>query len=294
MGHPLQPGTYFVGVYNNTTNPTTYTFDSRGIGAGMTYPVMDLNFAGGTANVLDLPGREATYFKVTIPPNTPSWEVTLDSVSGDIELLCRAGTVPDFDAVREGSVYDISREVEMKKAGPERYVLLPNTGADFLTAGDYYLAVVSEGVNPIDPTIGTGTSAGTLTSVGVLTIKNLGEPTVEGITESATLAGGQIKAYQFTVAPGTDSVELRLEGSVGFPAMTVISGARLPVPTSLGQLEPFPASEYGHDGGTGGVQSASIYTVPNPTPGPWSVLLKTRPDAQSAFPNAVGNLVIKK
>jgi hypothetical protein len=268
MGKPLEAGTYFIGVYNNTVGETSYTIDSRGIGNGRIYPVTDLAFAGGSIPVDNLPRREAQYFKVNIPANTPSWEVTLASTVGEIELLARVGAIPDFHAVREGSVYtgSFGTEVEMKKAGPERYVLLPNTGLDVLAAGDYYLAVVSEGANPSGSIIGTGASSGVLMSTGILPVSNLGTATVGGLTEPVSLAGGQMKAYQFSVAAGTQSLEMRLDNAIGYPALSSISGTRLPLPPGYSPLGSSPHSEYGSDGGTGGTQAASIFTVPNPAP----------------------------
>jgi len=60
-------------------------------------------------------------------------------------------------------------EVLIQKAGPERYVLLPYNDQDSLQPGDYYIAVVGEGVNPSDNSrTGTGTSSGVLASNGPL------------------------------------------------------------------------------------------------------------------------------
>jgi hypothetical protein len=262
----------------------------------MTFPVVDLAFAGGSATVSDLPRREAQYFKVSIPANTPSWEVTLTSTTGEVSLLCRAGSVPDFAGKREGSIYNPSSGVELKmqKAGPERYVMLPNTSQDLLPAGDYYLAVVSEGVNPGATIIGTGNAGGVITSVGTLAVKNLGSATVAGTTEPVVLAGGQIKAYQLVVDPGTESLEVRLEGTVGYPAISVIPGTRLPIPPGAPPLGTPPHYEYGFDGGTNGTATANIYNVSNPATGIWTVLARARHDPTFAFPDAAANLVVRR
>jgi hypothetical protein len=242
MGRPLEAGTYYVGVYNtSTTTTTSYTIDSRGIGAagsGRTYEVEapDLAFNGGTATITTLTPREVKYFKVTIPANTPSWEVTLEPTVGEMLLAVRRGAIPDFNAREDGTVnYESGGQpygdvqVEMQKAGPERYVMLPASNLDFLPVGDYYLAVVSEGVNPGTPssTIGTGTSSGTLTSVGPLAVTPI---TANGVAVPVSLLGGQIKAYQFTVDPGTPSLEVQLQGSSGVPYMALVAGSRLPSP----------------------------------------------------------------
>jgi hypothetical protein len=297
-GRPLEPGTYYVGVYNNTTQQTTYTVDSRGIGAGRIYSVADLAYQGGSVAISELLPREARYFKVSIPANTPSWEVTLSADLGEVGLLVRRDTIPDFAAILNGSVYNSSSgfEVKMKKAGPERYVLLPNTNQDILPAGDYYIAVGGEGVNPTATTVGSDSSSGVLTSLGLLTISNLGSATLAGITEPIALKGGQIKAYQFTVPTGTESLEVRLQSESGFPLMSMVQGTRLPIPPGYSPLGSPPNSDYGFDGGTAGTQDANIQTVANPTPGIWTILVRARHDglAPSMHPDATGSLVIKQ
>ncbi|MCX6872868.1 MAG: hypothetical protein NTW21_03525, partial [Verrucomicrobia bacterium] len=160
MGRPLEPGTYYVGIFNDHASAaTTYAIESRGIGTGMTLPVTDLSYAAGSsATITNLAPRDAAYFKVTIPANTPSWELTLAPSAGEMMLAMRRETIPDFTTGDSGSFYDANvqytagtngdRQVEMQKTGPERYVLLPLNDLDYLTAGDYYLAVISEGVSP--------------------------------------------------------------------------------------------------------------------------------------------------
>jgi len=270
-GRPLEPrnsseppGTYYVGVYNSDTTQTTgYTIDSRGIGAGMFYPIAaTLTYSGGSATITNLAPREAKYFKVTIPANTPSWELTLAPTVGEMLLVVRRDTVPDFTAGIGGDAGSTSdQEVKMQKDRPERYVMLPQHGQDLIPAGDYYVAVVSEGMNPPDSsTIGMGNSSGTLTSVGLLPVTNLGAASVAGLTQPASLFGGQIKAYQFTVPAGTASLEVRLDNRVGNPWFSLVEGTRLPYP-------PYYSDAYGNDGGEGGTQDSTIQTLVNPTPG---------------------------
>jgi large repetitive protein len=191
MGRPLEPGTYYVGVYNTSTTATTsYTVDSRGIGAGLTYPVTSLDYDGGTATITGLAPREARYFKVTVPPNSASWELTLDATAGEVEMAVRRGGVPDFAAASGGNIYSDSPhgfEIEMQKLGPERYVLLPPLGASIIPEGDYYIAVVGEGLAPVGQTIGTGTSSALLRSEGPLEITDIGTATPEGSVQPVTL-----------------------------------------------------------------------------------------------------------
>ncbi len=300
IGRPLEAGFYFVGVYNNKLSSSSYTVESRGIGNGRTFPVTELNFAGGSGAITDVPARDAAYFKVNVPANAPSWEVSLDPNVGEMGLVVRSGAIPDFTAVRAGNIYSSNGAVKMKKAGSDRYVLLPNVNQDFIPAGDYYFAAVSEGVNPRPTESGSGNSSGTISSHGNLVAVDLGTATVAGIEQPIDLLGGQIKAYQFTVAPDTDSLEIRLEGTGGFPAMRVVAGNRFPIPPGLSPLGTSPHSEYGFDGGTAGVQAVSIHTVPSPAAGTWTILVRARHDpaipaapADAFFPNASGNLTIR-
>ncbi len=303
MGRPLEPGTYYVGVYNSDgTNPTSYTIDSRGIGAGQTYPITaTLAYNGGSATITNLTPREAKYFKVTIPASTPSWEVTLAPSAGEMLLLVRRGTVPDFAAAENGGAGVSAAsggdwEVKMQKAGPERYVMLPPSGEDYLVEGDYYLAVVSEGANPPNSsTIGTGTSSAVLTSLGPLTVTNLGAATPAGVVQPVSLAGGQIKAYQFSVPPGTASLEVRLDNRVGNPWMSLVEGTRLPAPPANYVHNWYEYTYYGYDGGTGGTAHDQILTVANPMPGTYSLCVRASFNSgDNSNPNASADLVVRQ
>ena len=115
MGRPLEPGTYYVGVYNNSaTTTTSSTIDSRGIGAGKTYPITSINYEGGTAPIANLAPREASYFKVTVPPNTANWELLLATTTGEAEMVIRRGAIPDFAASSGGDIYQSFQETRWK------------------------------------------------------------------------------------------------------------------------------------------------------------------------------------
>ena len=292
LGRPLEPGTYYVGVYNgSTTTATSYGIVSRGIGNGQTYLTTDLVYAGGSATISNLAPREAQYFKVTIPANTPSWEVTLSPIVGEMLLAVRRGTIPDFSSAINGSPGSASGslQTEMQKAGPERYVMLPQSGQDFIPAGDYFLAAVSEGVNPGNITIGTGSSSGTLTSVGPLAVTNLGTANATGTTQPVNLAGGQVKAHQVNIPVGTASLEVRLDNRVGNPRISLTPSIRLPYPNATN----LQVNEYGIDGGsiTGRVVGDEILTIANPTPGVYSIIIQATA-VGSLYPDASANLVV--
>ena len=295
MGRPLESGTYYVGVYNSsTTVASSYTIDSRGVGAagsGLTYEVAPtLAFAGGAAAITNLAPREASYFKVTIPANTPSWEVTLNPSVGEMCLVVRQGAIPDFTATRYGDANTVllssyaDMEVKMQKAGPERYVMLPQSGQSYIPAGDYYLAVVGEGVNPGNSTIGTGVSSGTLTSVGPLTVTNLGSATGAGLTQPVSLAGGQCKAFTFTVPVNTNSLEVRLDNATGAPKMRVYPGSVIPAPPD--------SWNYGSDGGGSYNDASPIFTQANPTVGTWTAVVQAASADSVTYPNATASIVV--
>ena len=139
---------------------------------------------------------------VTVPANTPSWEFKLDPSAGEMMLAARRGTIPDPDF---GGVLSSGGE-RITKAGAERFVVLPEVGEQFLVPGDYYIAAVSEGVSPPNgATIGTGNSAGTITSVGVLPVTNLGTATAVPTNAPVSLLGAQIKAFPSS-NDGTESL----------------------------------------------------------------------------------------
>ena len=206
--------------------------------------------------------------------------------------------MPDFRTDANGYLQSASgsREGELQKAGPERFVLLPVDDQTSLVAGDYYLAVISEGVSPVnDNTIGTGNSSGVLTSNGPLAITNLGTASLAGLTQPVSLAGGQVKAYQFTVPVGTVSLEVRLDNRVGNPWFSLISGTALPQPGNSSDSY----ANYGYSGGqydvpVGGVarvRDGNLITVANPPAGLYSLTVNAE-YLSPGYPDASANLVI--
>ena len=172
----------------------------------------------------------------------------------------------------------------MVKTGPERYVLLPPLGGSLIPEGDYYIAVVSEGVGPTASIIGSGPFSGVITSVGPLIVPELGTPDATGITQPVSLLAGQVKAYRFDVPPDAQSLEVRLTSRSGDSGMVVLSGDLIPTPTGF----------YGHNGGNGGLPcpvgdgDSLILTVSTPLPGKHTIVLNAGPAADAA-----GTLIIK-
>jgi hypothetical protein len=275
MGRPLEPGTYYVGVYNNhhLTESTSYTLESRGIGAGQFYTVTDLGFgAGSSAAISGLQPREPRYFKVTVPANMRSWEITLDPTLGEMMLAVRRGYVPVTIGLGNGTQGSSGNlQSDVQKMGAERHVILPDYGQDFLEAGDYYLAVVSEGQNPPDSnSTGSGPVSGTLTSRGPLAVTDLGTASAAGVGGPVALEGGQLKAFRFSVPAGTSQLELRLNDRVGQPWMTLNSGLRLPGISSSGDYGAEGLFPDARDNGTG------LISIANPAPGDYSLMVYAR------------------
>lgn len=254
MGNPLEPGNYLVGVrnslsYNYGTNEMRYTLVSRGIGPGYSIPVNPLPFTNGLAVISNLPPREAAYFSVVVPTNVPSWKLEFNTNIGDAEFLLQKTALPNVSAAGSAPYYQFYGGREMQKPGDEQYLLLPMAGVTSIVAGTYYLAVVSEGMNPgvpVSSRIGTNTTSGTLHSYGILPVVDLGGVAIGAdIVSADTLEGGATKLYQFRVPPGTLSLTVRLENRSGDPWMTLRAGDR-------------PASCYGSYGNDAG-QTATWY-----------------------------------
>ena len=287
MGNPLEAGTYYVGIYNNTTDTnlaTSYTLLSRGIGVGMSIPVLDLAFTNGVVTNT-LPAREAAYYRVTIGTNAPSWKVQLGALSGEVMLLAQRDSLPNVQAGAWNTALGLTGGKQLQKTGDDQYVLLPQDVGFTNMAGTYYLAVVSEGMNPQllsgwQQTIGTGGSTYRLHSQGALPVLDLGILGPVGSSDlfcTNVLAGGENAAYQFSVPPNVSSIEVRLEQRIGNPALALIGGPDLPRPADDSF---YPWTAYGMDGGYTVDRKAdyNIITVPNPTSEVYSVVVQALHD----------------
>jgi hypothetical protein len=225
---------------NGTSAPMSYTLLSRGIGAGQSLPVTTVDFAGGTAAQTDLAPREVAYYKVTVPAGQTSWQVKLSATTGDVALAVNQGYVPSVGS-RGNTVlpYGVGMPHEgmwVAKPGDEHYLLLPtyatNNGQTETTipAGDYYLAVISEGAVNVGANtnrVGTGNAGYTLLSRGPAQTVALGSVVVGGadlVKAGETLGGGAVKFYTFTVPAGLASVQVSLEDRTGNPLLGLPAG----------------------------------------------------------------------
>jgi large repetitive protein len=288
MGQPLEPGTYYVGVFTGSgTNAMNYTLLSRGIGNGMTLPVIDLPFNGASVTNNNLPAREAVYYRVSIPSNTPSWKLKLTPTSGEVMLVVMTNRVPNVDTghVPTGGKF-------MQKAGNEHYILLPPSGQTNIAAGIYYIAVISEGLNPANSTrVGSGGSSYVLTSVGASPVTDLGTVSLTDTISSETLEGGESRIYKFLIPTNVLAVELRLQNRVGNPVLSLSSGPAQPDP---GSSTSGPSDLYGNDGGTiAGFVNSDIITFVNPTNGIYALAIKARVSSL-VYPDASFTLHVKQ
>jgi len=299
MGRPLEPGTYYVGIKNNNAGTTTmsYTLRSRGIGAGYTIPIVDLPYSGGVVTNSALAPREAAYYRTVIPGGASSWRVKLTTSSGESMLLALSNTVPSVLTGRPGSAGK-----SVQKSGSEHYLLLPGSPQTALLGGTHYLAVVSEGVVGTNPPsrIGTGTSSFVIESRGELPVVDLGVAGTADLVQAGTLEGGETKAFQFTAPAGLSSLEVRLEGVTGTPAMVVRAGPRFPGPGLASVVSgngSVGLDEYGNEGGYPvvlgqGNSNTNLVTLANPTNGTFTVMVKARP-AGTVFTNATFTLRVR-
>ncbi len=293
MGRPLEPGTYFVGVINGagSPGPMSYTIQSRGIGSGYTIPVTALSFSGGGANVSGLAERQVAYYKVTIPAGTSNYKVRLDPTAGEAMLLVNRGVLPGSQSGQgNNSLSSDGQGVAVTKPGTEFYHLLPVSGQSTIPAGDYYLGVGSEGVNPSGQTMGPGTISATINSLGAPVPLNLGTVSGSDLVQADTLLCSEAKTYQFTVPAGVSALEVKLENRLGEPAFRVALGTGLqgnPVQPFQGFGGGFAITPGLDLGENSGPTSANVVTISNPAAGPYSLTTRAfNTDGGGSLPDA--------
>ncbi len=282
MGRPLEPGTYYVGVFaaGIPEAPAQYTLVSRGIGDGFSIPVLDLPFQGGSLTQPELAPREAAYYRAVVPEAAKSWQLKLTALEGESMLVVLTNAVPNvLTGISSGS------GKSMHKTANEHYLRLPANGQINVAAGTNYLAVISEGQDPSSASaIGTNGSSFTIQSLGEMILQDLGEVTATETLRSSALEGGQVHGYRFTVSGDFTSLEARLDSTGGSAVMVLRSGDLLPdagaasVKTGLGAV---PKEIYGTEGGstlsTGlGEANSQLITLPVSTNREFTLLVKGR------------------
>ncbi len=266
MGNPLEAGTYYIGV-QDPTYTSSYTLVSRGIGlTGYSIPVKPLNLTGSVTN-LALPVGEAAYYQVVVTNNTPDWKLQLKTVTGDALLLVEKDSLPSSLSYN-GYPYGNGGQ-KMNKLGDEQWAMLPDYGnGSNVTAGTYYVLVASQGQNLVNNCEGTGASSYTLRS-WIDGVTNLMGTIAYGsdATYTNSQPGGAVQFYQFTVPANVASIQVTLENAAGSPVMTLNQGTSLVSP-----VYSYYDDIYGNYGGTNSQWvSGSLITIPNPTPGTYSL-----------------------
>ncbi|MCA9513614.1 MAG: hypothetical protein KC635_01610, partial [Myxococcales bacterium] len=235
MNAPLEPGTYVVGVIDQSSNaePASYELVSRTVGVGTdadgepwTWQVADLAFDGGAVSLVGLEPREVRYFRVQVPPGARSWEVDLDPALGEAMLAVNVDAIPSSFASGVSVLPGGNRQgARRQKAGPERYYRYPRSAERAIDGGTFYLAVAAEGQDPYNASyIGTGPTDVTLTSVGEAPEVGAGSVVTAATPvryAAQTLAYGEERIYHVRVPDELPSFEVRLEGVAGRPEYAV-------------------------------------------------------------------------
>ncbi len=299
VGNPLVPGTYRVGVLNRDVGfATSYTLLSRGIGAGQTLAVNDLDFAGGQFEVPALAPREAAYYRIVVPPNTPSWKLRLAPTTGEALLLVQAGLVPNVALQTFGGIHT-GNGTRQRKEGNEHFSIFPAEGQDFVPAGVNYVAVVSEGAGgQFNSKIGTSPVAFRLDSVGPSPVVDLGEVPAPGaglLTRSVALEGGEVRVFRFRVPVAAASLEVQLNNRVGAPSLALRPGLHEPYPQQPAQ------EQYGTEGGwssqrqeASGLNPATLITLANPPVGDYKLTVRCGYDSDAnGYADAAADLTVR-
>lgn len=288
MNRPLSVGTYYIGFYNNSSTVTsTFTFASSAIGNGMTYDPQPIDFNGGTGAVVNLPARDVMYFEVDVPTNTANWKIKLENTVGETGLYVREGYVPTW-SMYQNPTYSpgehISYMAKLQKTDDEHYLLLPENGTTTIPSGRYYLMVVSEGQNPSGSNIGTNSSSALLISMGEGSVVNMGGVPLGGSVDyTNSYEAGEANLYRFNVQSNSLAIVMKLEGASGDPRMHLRTDANMPNGLSYGLYSGYADSYY----------NESVITIPNPTPGTWSMMVGD-PDSYTTLNNSSYRLVIEE
>ncbi|RKX42273.1 MAG: hypothetical protein DRP64_10115, partial [Verrucomicrobia bacterium] len=282
------PGIYYIGFYNSSSTVTgNFSFASSATGVGMTYEPQPIDFNGGSNTIANLPAREVEYYSVEVPPGMANWKLKLKNTDGETTLYIREAHVPTWSMSQHATYspgFNIGAMPRLAKPDDEYYILLPESGAATIPPGTYYLMVASLGQNPTASWIGTGTSSAVLHSLGEQVVPNLGDLPISGsLSVSNTYEAGEAdNLYRFGVTNGAGAVELRLvDVAAGDPRFYLRKDGNLPKGPGYGI---YSGHAYHHT-------SESVFTVPNPGTGTWSVVVADH-DAETALQNGEYRLVI--
>ncbi|MBK8102496.1 MAG: FG-GAP repeat protein [Cellvibrionales bacterium] len=213
MNAPLVPGTYIVGVSNPSgTDPMAYTIESQGIGEptekdangdDWLIPIQSLDFAGGNhSGSLDV--RDIAVYKVDVPVDTASWEVSLDTVpDGEVMLTVSKGRLPNNSATESGNSVSTVGGTVREQVGDEYFYKFHTTANDSIDAGTYYLVVIGEGQSPAaENRTGIGVADYVITSKGALDISSAEYADGTVPWSNIPLRYAEVKTHRVTVPNG--------------------------------------------------------------------------------------------
>jgi hypothetical protein len=287
---PLQPGTYYIGIDNRGTTliaPRTFTIRTFAVGEGYSIPVNDLSGIGAQAVVDIATPRMPAAYKVTIPPLTKGWALSLTPTLGDFTLRVRYGAIPD--PVNDTVYPDAKGGVHVQKSGDERFTLLPKPGEAYLPHGDYYVMAVSEGQNPslAGSVFGINGALGTLTNDGPIEVVSLGTVTETGLSQPVTLAAAEVRLFSVEIPVGINNLEFRLKDRSGEANIAILRGTQVP--------KPGITESYGVFGGeTAGppLRDRSIINLGNPQPGIYTIAVRAAGTLPSNYAPSSATLAI--
>ena len=294
MGNPLEPGSYYVGLYNrDSREECACTLRSRAIGPGMSLDVIDVT-AGAEVEVSSLAPREPAYFRYVLPASVPAWRFELDLAAttpeGEGMLVLRKDFVPNsqrndesYDAPyavdpRAGGLTTFQTELSIE--GPERATILPASGGATLPPGTYYGMLVSEGNMPAGTSgIGTGEVDFVIRNLTTPPLESLGEvPFDSPANRSATLQAGENQFFRFSVPADAASLRVRLDDIEGNPLVALR--------TIDDRLPRYSASDYGLSGGESGQEtiyrSGTIHLV-HPPAGDYALLVRSGSGSSASY-----------
>ena len=287
---PLQPGTYYIGIDNRgvtAISPRTFTIRTFAVGDGYSIPLNDLSAIGAEASVAITTPRMPSVHKITVPPLTKGWAVSLTPTIGDLTLRVRYGSIPD--PVNDTAYPDAKGGVHIQKSGDERVTLLPKPGNTFLPEGDYYLMAVSEGQNPslASTVLGTGEVLGTIKNEGPISVTPLGTVTEAGLSQPVSLAAAEVRLFSVEIPAGINNLEFRLKDRSGEANLSILRGTQIPAPGI--------SESYGVFGGeTAGppTKDRSIINLGNPTPGIYTIAVRAAGTLPSNYALASATLSV--
>lgn len=287
---PLQPGTYFIGIDNRgttTISPRTFTLRTFALGPGYSLPLTPLTSPGAQAGFEISTPRMPAMFRITIPPLTRAWAVSVSPTLGDVTLRARMGGVPD--PVSDTVYPDLKGGVHVQKSGDERFTLLPRPGTTYLPEGDCYLAAVSEGQNAsiANSVIGTDAVAGFIRNEGPIPVIDLGSVGEAGVAQPLTLAAAEVKCFQVDVPAGINNLEFRLKDRSGEASLAVLRGTQIPAPGLSESYGVFGGETAGPPG-----KDRSIVNLGNPPPGIYTIAVRAAGTMPSSYTPAAATLAI--